>query len=447
MRMVHQHVGQLLQLGNRIGSTRRVRRRVEHDPFGLGRNRLVQRRGAQLVAVLEPGAGENWSAAGQLDNIGIAHPVGRRDDHLVAMIDGGHEGIEQHLLATSADGDLGQLVVEPVIALELGDDRLFELGDAVNIGVFDLAAPDCGNRCFLYVRRRVEIRLAGGQADDVAALRLEGAGLGGDGDGLRRLDSVERIGKKAHEVDPRDDCLRRDRAGLDSSGVSRWQEKSAKLAVRRRQRVSIAVVGGGIAGAAAAIALARKGFEVAVFEQAAAAETAGAGIQIGPNAARALQAIGAYEAVVDLTTAPQALAIRNGETGALLSEIPFGRRFETRYGAPYRVGHRADLLDALLRTAASHRGINFRYDSRVIAQTAESTGRRWLTLADGTTHTVEAVIGADGIRSTVRAELLHDGPPAPSGHRLYRALVRRTAAPPGIRTDQVSLYLLPHAHA
>jgi salicylate hydroxylase len=211
--------------------------------------------------------------------------------------------------------------------------------------------------------------------------------------------------------------------------------------------VSIAVVGGGIAGAAAAIALARKGFDVAVFEQAAAAETSGAGVQIGPNAARALQAIGAYDAVVEQTTAPQALAIHNGETGAVLSEIPFGRSFETRYGAPYRVGHRADLLNALLRTAAAHPGISFRYDSRVIAQTAESSGRRRLTLADGTTNVVEAVIGADGIRSTVRAELLRDGPPAPSGHRLYRALLRRAAAPLGIRADRVSLYLLSNAHA
>ena len=206
-------------------------------------------------------------------------------------------------------------------------------------------------------------------------------------------------------------------------------------------------MGGGIAGTAAAIALARKGFEVAVFEQAAVAETAGAGIQIGPNAARALQAIGAYDAVVDLTTAPEALAIHNGETGALLSEIRFGQSFAARYGAPYRVGHRADLLNALLQTAASHRGISFRYASRVIAQSAVGSDRRQLTLADGTTHRVEAVIGADGIRSTVRAELLRDGPPAPSGHRIYRAFLRRAAVPRGITADRVSLHLLPNAHA
>jgi salicylate hydroxylase len=210
--------------------------------------------------------------------------------------------------------------------------------------------------------------------------------------------------------------------------------------------VTIGVVGGGIAGAATAIALARKGLGVTVYEQAASAETAGAGVQIGPNAARALQAIGAYEAVVALSTAPQALAIRNGETGALLTEIPFGTRFETRYGAPYQVAHRADLLNALLHTAAIHGGITFRHDSRVTALAAESAGRQRLVIADGTTHAVEAVIGADGIRSTIRAELLRDGPPAESGHRLYRALLRCAAAPRGIEADQVTLYLLANAH-
>ncbi len=210
--------------------------------------------------------------------------------------------------------------------------------------------------------------------------------------------------------------------------------------------MSIGVVGGGIAGAAVAIALARKGSGVTVFEQATSAETAGAGVQIGPNAARALQAIGAYEAVVARSTSPQALAIHNGETGALLTEIPFGARFETRYGAPYRVAHRADLLNALLQTAAVHGGITFRYDSRVAALAAETAGRQRLVMADGTMHAVEAVIGADGIRSTVRAELLRDGPPAASGHRLYRALLRCAAAPRGIEADQVMLFLLPNAH-
>ena len=334
------------------------------------------------------------------------------------------------------------LVVEAVVALELGDDRLLQLGDAVHIGVFGLAAADCGNRRFLYVVRRVEIGLAGSQADHVAAFRLEGAGLGGDGDGLCRLDAVERTGKKTHVVVPRDDCVPQERARLDSAGVSPWQEKSASTAVCGRWPVSIAVVGGGVAGIATAIALARQGIAVEVFEQAGADEAVGAGIQIGPNAARALQAIGAYEAVVARSTIPGGLVIRNGATGATLAAMAFGRSFEDRFGMPYRVAHRADLLAALLATANRLAGITLHYGSRVTAVAADGGGRHRLQLADGSEHRFPALIGADGIRSTVRAHLLRDGPPVASGHRLYRALLDAASLPPAIAENAVALYLL-----
>ena len=112
------------------------------------------------------------------------------------------------------------------------------------------------------------------------------------------------------------------------------------------------MVGGGIAGIATAIALARRGLAVDVFEQAGAAEAVGAGIQLGPNAARALQAIGAYEAVAARSATPGGLVIRDGATGATLAALAFGRQFEARFGMPYRVAHRADLLAALLATAS-----------------------------------------------------------------------------------------------
>jgi 2-polyprenyl-6-methoxyphenol hydroxylase-like FAD-dependent oxidoreductase len=209
--------------------------------------------------------------------------------------------------------------------------------------------------------------------------------------------------------------------------------------------VTVAVVGGGIAGIAAAIALARRGHAVEVLEQAGAAEAAGAGVQIGPNAAHALQAIGAYEAVAARSTEPSGLLIRNGETGATLAAIRFGRRFEARFGAPYRVAHRADLLDALLLTASKIPGIALHYGSRVIA-VAGNDGGHTLALADGSERRVRAVIGADGIRSTVRAHLLGDGPPVPSGHRLYRALVGAEALPAAMAGDEVTLDLMPNAH-
>jgi 2-polyprenyl-6-methoxyphenol hydroxylase-like FAD-dependent oxidoreductase len=210
--------------------------------------------------------------------------------------------------------------------------------------------------------------------------------------------------------------------------------------------VTIVVVGGGIAGIATAIALARRELAVEVLEQAGAAEAAGAGVQIGPNAAHALQAIGAYEAVAARSTEPSGLAIRNGETGATLAAIPFGQRFEARFGAPYRVAHRADLLDALLLTANQIPGITLRYGGRVMAVAANDDGGHTLQLADGSERRVRALIGADGIRSTVRAHLLRDGPPVPSGHRLYRSLFDPAALPAAMAGDEVTLDLLPNAH-
>lgn len=210
--------------------------------------------------------------------------------------------------------------------------------------------------------------------------------------------------------------------------------------------MTIVVVGGGIAGIATAIALARRELAVEVLEQAGAAEAAGAGVQIGPNAAHALQAIGAYEAVAARSTEPSGLVIRNGETGATLAAISFGQRFEARFGAPYRVAHRADLLDALLLTANQIPGITLRYGGRVMAVAANDDGGHTLQLADGSERRVRALIGADGIRSTVRAHLLRDGPPVPSGHRLYRALFDPAALPAAMAGDEVTLDLLPNAH-
>ena len=93
------------------------------------------------------------------------------------------------------------LVVEPVLALELGADRRLQLGDAVDGGVFGLAAADRRDRRLLDVVGRVEIGLAGRQADDVAALAPSAPGLVGDGDGGGRLDAVERVGNEGHGRD------------------------------------------------------------------------------------------------------------------------------------------------------------------------------------------------------------------------------------------------------
>ncbi len=102
---------------------------------------------------------------------------------LVAGLERRHQRVVQHLLAAGADGDLTGLVVEPVLALELGADRLFQRRRAVDRGVARLAALHRCDRRLLDVEGRVEIGLAGAEADDVAPGGLELGGLGGDGNG------------------------------------------------------------------------------------------------------------------------------------------------------------------------------------------------------------------------------------------------------------------------
>ncbi len=131
MRVLHQHVGDRLQLGARIGGAGRVRRRAKDDPFGLRRDRLFQRIGLQLEAVRGRAHHRHRFAAGERHHFRIAHPIGRGDDDLVAGIDGGHQRVVEHLLAAGPDDDLVRLVGQTVLALKFGDDRLLQLGNAV----------------------------------------------------------------------------------------------------------------------------------------------------------------------------------------------------------------------------------------------------------------------------------------------------------------------------
>ena len=114
------------------------------------------------------------------------------------------------------------------------------------------------------------------------------------------------------------------------------------------QRVERLVVGGGIGGLAAALAMARRGLAVHVIERAPAFEEIGAGIQLAPNASRVLDRLGILEAVEADAVKPPMATLMNAETGQRIAAIDFGERFRERYGYPYIVTHRTDLLNAIL---------------------------------------------------------------------------------------------------
>jgi len=207
----------------------------------------------------------------------------------------------------------------------------------------------------------------------------------------------------------------------------------------------MAIAGGGIAGLAGAIGLARAGRDVVVFEQAETFAELGAGVQIGPNGMRALQCLGAWEALAPLTVAPRRILVSDGLSGRMLNEIVLGRKFSDRYGASYRVAHRGDLLAALLATARALPGIEFKTGISVRGFDW-SHDRAIVHLDPGDAFEADALIGADGLHSAVRARLLGDTAPDYAGHVLYRALVPIETVPISVQIDCVALWLCPRGH-
>ncbi len=208
---------------------------------------------------------------------------------------------------------------------------------------------------------------------------------------------------------------------------------------------TLLIAGGGIAGLAAALGLARQGRAVRLFEQAQAFEEVGAGLQMSPNGVRALRALGAWEAVETSCVIPSEIHMRDGMTGALLQRIRLGKTFEDRFGAPYRVCHRADLLAGLVTAARRNFSIELNTGKRVTG--VEDTGAAArLGFADGSTAQGAAVVAADGIRSALRAAVTGEVSPAPRGVILYRGLIALQRVPPEIEADCVTLWLCPHGH-
>ena len=189
----------------------------------------------------------------------------------------------------------------------------------------------------------------------------------------------------------------------------------------------------------AALALSRAGHAATVFEQAPAFEEVGAGLQLGPNGVKALRALGAWEAVEPFCFAPPAIHIRDGITGDTLSRLPLGAAFANRFGAPYRVIHRGDLLKALLSVAQARPDITLNTSAQVIGFSGAG-----LQFADGTAQSFTGLIGADGIHSNIRQSLLADGPPRFAGQVICRALVPRMQIA-GVEPD-VTLWLCPGGH-
>ncbi len=207
---------------------------------------------------------------------------------------------------------------------------------------------------------------------------------------------------------------------------------------------SILIAGGGIGGLAAALACARQGLPVQLLERAAQLSEVGAGIQIGPNVTRILQAWGLGDALAQAAAFPKRLQARDARTGQVLGSLRLGERAQALYGAPYATIHRAD-LQGLLHEAVQRAGVAMHLGHAVTGW-QESVDGLEVHSAEGPRWQADALIGADGVWSTVRQKLLCDAPARFTGHLAYRALVAQADLPAHLRSHEVTVWMGPRLH-
>ena len=193
------------------------------------------------------------------------------------------------------------------------------------------------------------------------------------------------------------------------------------------QKLSVGIVGGGVGGIAAALALHRRGIGVTVYEQADAAREAGAGLMLWPNGSRVVRELGLLEPVLARSGGSTQFTIRD-VTGKAVRKIPLGR-----FDAPARCIRRADLLAILL---AEFPAGQIELNRRLVGVHPQSAEVR-LDFAGGASARHDAVIGADGIRSRVRAALFGEILPVYRGYTIWRGLAHYdgAAAEPGSNSE------------
>jgi salicylate hydroxylase len=211
---------------------------------------------------------------------------------------------------------------------------------------------------------------------------------------------------------------------------------------------TVLVAGAGIGGLAAAISLAKGGLRPVLLERAAALEEIGAGIQLTPNATRALERLGALTEARKRAVQAEALFVGGVESGVELARVPLGETATARFGAPWLLILRADLQRALQAVADDLVDIAFEFGSEVVDVANHARGITALTerAGKGTEHLGLALIGADGLWSRVRARMHGDEPPVFHDLVAWRALVRASDLPVACREPVVRLWLGRDAH-
>jgi len=206
----------------------------------------------------------------------------------------------------------------------------------------------------------------------------------------------------------------------------------------------VLISGGGIGGLAAALALVRQGFEVTVFEQAPEIGEIGAGMQLGPNAFHAFDALGVGDKARSRAVYTDYMVMHDALDEYQVGKIPTGEAFLKRFGNPYAVIHRVDVHRSLLEGAQETGRVQFLTNTRIERIEQDETS---VTAFDqnGNSYQGVALIGADGGKSVVRQQYVNDQPRV-TGHVVYRAVVEKEDFPQDLQWNAASIWVGPNCH-
>lgn len=206
----------------------------------------------------------------------------------------------------------------------------------------------------------------------------------------------------------------------------------------------ILIVGGGIGGFAAALALVKQGFKVQVFEQAPEIGEIGAGIQLAPNAFNAFDALGIGERARARAVYTDYMVMHDALDEYCVGRIDTDEHFIKRFGNPYAVIHRADIHTSLVEGAQEYGDIEIITNCHVQSVEQDEHEVR-ITDQHGRTYTGQALIGADGVKSIVREKYVAD-PALVTGHVVYRAVVPKEEFPEDLQWNAASIWVGPNCH-
>jgi len=207
----------------------------------------------------------------------------------------------------------------------------------------------------------------------------------------------------------------------------------------------IIIAGAGLGGLAAAANLLEEGFDVEVYEQAPALGEVGAGIQLSANATKVLINLGLKEKLEEICVHPQAVKFRLFDTGEVISEFPLGEDHKKKFGAPYYHVHRAELHQMLadkvtsLKADAIHLGVT-------ATGYTEEENKVYLNTADGQKIEGDMLIGADGIKSAIRAQMHGDEPANYTGEVAWRIMIPSEQLPEGYMDHIFTNWVGPDRH-